>query len=254
MFFEKITILDDCIVVAKTYHSGMINGIKRSPRKNVTSKAVEKHNQKLRIETLYHLLRMNFESGDTNISLHYRKGDVPGSEKEAKRDISKCLKMIKRKYPDAKYIYSTHTTKNGSIHHHLILSKDVPVFKIQEVWEKVTKGTVSLGHALYVDKNTYKKLAAYLLGEATDDEGAQKNKPREKNMRGYTGSRNLKSPVKKYRIVNAKGWRKKPYCPKGYKVIDLINGVDLYGFPYQHYVLIPIEETPLVIDDIDLYG
>lgn len=253
MYYESRIYVGEMIEVTKTYHQGMIGGFRRRTGQPTTERQ-QRYNDKLRVRKLYHLLRMNFCGGDTNVSLHYKRGMCPPDERTAKKDIAETLRRIKRKYPDSKYIYSTHTTDRGSIHHHLILTKDVPFYLIAETWRAVTGGSISNGSFLYEDKNTYKKLAAYLLGLSQNMLGDEKNHTRAKYTRGYTGSRNLMKPSKEYREVQAKTWRKQPPVPNGYRIAELINGKDLFDMPFQHYILVPVDSEYTEDEDGGDYG
>ena len=236
MYYEKREYVGDRIYVTKTYNSGNINAHGLSGRKKSTkemSEAQRKYNEKLRIKKLYFLLYLNFSGGDLNITLHYPRGMCPADEKKANANMSAMLKGLKRTHKDMRYIYCTHTTDRGSIHHHLIITKDVRQHEIEAAWEAVIEnGKLSAGHTLYSDKETYKKLASYLIAD-------DKHEAHKKGGRAFTGSRNLVKPQSDVREVKAKAWRKEPKAPDGYRVEELVNTKDIYGFPYQYYVLVP---------------
>ena len=244
MYYRKDTHVNGIIYVQKTYNSGMINGHGLSGREKKTAEMSEKqrrHNEKMRIRNLTFLLQANFDLGDLNVSLHYPRGSCPQSEKEAQKNVSACLKRLKRSCPDMKYVYTTHTTLRGSIHHHLVIS-GVQQYQIEEAWADTVKdGKLSCGHTLYRDKLTYKKLASYLVAD-------EKHLPHEKGVRAYNASRNLIRPEVEVEEVRAEKWSVPPKAPRGYRVADCIDGRDIYGAPYQIYCLVPTDFT----DEIDL--
>ncbi len=241
MYYEKREYVGSKIYVTKTYNSGNINAHGLSGREKTTKEMTEKqrrHNEKLRIKKLDFLLQLNFDRGDHNVTLHYPRGMCPEDEKQANENISRMLKGLKKKHKDAKYIYCTHTTKNGSIHHHLIISKDIAQYEIEEAWENTVKGAkMSVNHSMYANKSTYKKLAAYLIAD-------QDHEPHQKKVRSFRGSKNLVRPEVERREVQAVSWRKEPRAPQGYRVEGLVNTVDIYGAPYQYYILVPDGEDP----------
>lgn len=246
MYYRKDTYVNGIIYVQKTYNSGMINGHGLSGREKKTREMSEKqrrHNEKMRIRNLTFLLQANFGLGDLNVSLHYPRGSCPSSEKDAQKNVSACLKRLKRSSPDMKYVYVTHTTQRGSIHHHLVIS-GVHQYQIEEAWaETVEGGKLSCGHTLYRDKLSYHKLASYLIAD-------DKHMPKEKGVRAYNASRNLIRPETEVREVDAAAWKDPPVPPRGYRVADVRTGKDIYGAPYQVYCLVPTDEDIFIdLDD-----
>lgn len=246
MYYKKTTYVGDIVYVQKTYNSGMINGHGLSGREKKTAEQAEKqrrHNEKLRIRNLTFLLQANFTLGDLNLSLHYPKGMCPDSERAAQKNVALCLKRLKKTHPDIKYVYATHTTKNGSIHHHLIV-QGAAQYEIEQAWaDTIEGGKLSAGHTLYKDKLTYRNLAVYLVAD-------DKHKPHEKGVRAYNASKNLIRPETEVEEVTADRWMQKPQPLRGYRVADCVNVRDIYGSPYQIYVLMPdSDEREIDIND-----
>lgn len=236
MYYKRTTYVNDVIYVQKSYNSGMINGHGLSGREKKTAEQAEKqrrHNEKMRIRNLSFLLQANFDLGDLNLSLHYPRGMCPDSEREAQKNVVLCLKRLKKTHPDLKYVYTTHTTERGSIHHHLIV-QGAAQYEIEEAWAAVVGGgKLSAGHTLYRDRLSYKNLAAYLIAD-------EKHKPHEKGVRAYNASKNLVRPETEAEEVRADRWTVPPKAPRGYRVADCVNGRDIYGAPYQIYALVPV--------------
>lgn len=241
MYYEKREYVGEKIYVTKTCNSGNINAHGLSGRTKATKEmreAQRKYNEKMRIKKLYFLLQLNFSGGDLNITLHYPRGLCPDDEHSANRNVSAMLRELRKSHRNMRYIYCTHTSERGSIHHHLIITKDVPLIDIEEAWAAViTDAKISVGRCLYRDKTTYKKLAAYLIAD-------DKHEPHSKGGRAFTGSLNLTKPEVERREIKARTWALIPRAPRGYRVESCVNTKDIYGAPYQYYILVP-EDDPL---------
>ncbi|MBQ5316352.1 MAG: hypothetical protein J6I96_02250 [Oscillospiraceae bacterium] len=247
MYYIKKTYVGEFVYVQKTYNSGMINAHGLSGREKKTREQTEKqrrHNEKLRIRNLTFLLQANFGQGDLNLTLHYPRGQCPDNERTAQKNVAACLKLLRKTCPDIKYVYCTHTTERGSIHHHLITS-GARQYQVEAAWAMtVSDGKLSAGHTLYKDKQTYKQLAAYLIAD-------DKHKPHDKGVRSYNTSRNLVKPETEITEAKAVSWKNPPTAPRGFRVSTVKNGRDIYGAPYQVYVLIPQDdETEIELEDL----
>ena len=159
--------------------------------------------------------------GDRWITLTYAR--KPASFEEAHKNLTIFLKKIKRNYKACKYIAKTEETDKGFLHHHLIISRDVPHDVIAELWP-------FSNHA--DDKEIYNlddlKLSFYFI----------KNDGSHKCARSkFTHSRNLVKPVIRIRTVLASSWRREPVAKRGYDIYDVQNYFDYFGFEAQEYIL-----------------
>lgn len=223
-------------IIVKTYSAGMLgNHASRKPKETATSEKVKRHNRKKAVFNLMLLLKLNFIKGDWNITLTYQKGLRPTKE-NAKKIVQKFFRDLRRwcerNGRTARYIWVTHIGKKGGIHHHVILNQGIPFDVICDLWKY---GAVSVGHPLYPDKD-YRQLAAYLLDDTKNGDCPSAH---EKGERLYNASRNLKRAEPKRKWINTGKWKKNPKEPKGWSLDkdSLINGVDLFGFPYQFYII-----------------
>lgn len=157
--------------------------VKLSPpkQKNLNDKNAKKH--------LIRLVNNNFtDNQDLSVALTYDDKDLPGSEDEARKDVTNFIRRVKhyRKkngLPDLKYIAvieyqeRVDNKKPVRIHHHLIMSgmdRDV----IEQLWKK---GRANADR-LKADESGYEALGRYIT---KDPKGSKR----------WTQSKNLKQPV-----------------------------------------------------------
>ena len=227
------------IIITKTYSGGMFGDHrKRAAKTQESAVKVEKHNERKAIFNLYLLLCANFHKGDHNMTLTYRRGLRPKPE-DSKKIVSDFFKRLrkwcKQQNRDCRYIWVTHIGSKGGIHHHIVLPKWIPYDVLCDLWQC---GNVSVGHPLY-GNNDYMGLAEYLI------QGTKGETPYHvKGGRRYNPSKNLKRIEPQREWVQAKAWRINPKPPKGWmlKPDSLINDVDIWGYPYQRYTLIKIQQ------------
>ncbi|MBR4908817.1 MAG: hypothetical protein IKZ43_07390 [Acidaminococcaceae bacterium] len=88
------------------------------------------------------LVKGNFDVNDYFISLSYADRFLPESEEEADKVIKKYIRELrkeakKRGIKNLKYIYVTEAgSKNGRIHHHMILENCLPRDLVEDLWSK----------------------------------------------------------------------------------------------------------------------
>lgn len=149
-------------------------------QKNLNDKNAKKH--------FTRLINNNFTDEDLSITLTYDEKNLPGSEEEARREVTNYIRRVKhyRKkngLPDLKYIAVVEyqeredNKKPIRIHHHLIMSgmdRDV----IEQLWKK---GRANADR-LKADEYGYEGLARYIT---KDPKGSKR----------WTQSKNVKYPI-----------------------------------------------------------
>jgi len=151
-------------------------------QKNLNDKNARKH--------LIRLLNNNFTDRDLVIHLTYRDEHLPGSEKEARRDVTNFLRRVKhyRKkngLPELKYIAvieyrdQEEGKKALRIHHHIVLN-DMDRDVIENLWGR---GRANADR-LKADEFGYEALGRYIT---KDPRGSKR----------WTQSKNLKPPTVK---------------------------------------------------------
>ena len=138
---------------------------------------------------LIRLINTNFTNKDYSVTLTYDNNNLPSSEDIARRDVYNYLRRIKRylkkcNLPDLKYIavieYKEQQEKKKSIriHHHIIMSGDIPRDKVEEIWGK---GRANADR-LQSDEFGYEALGRYI---SKDPKGNKR----------WCQSMNLKQPI-----------------------------------------------------------
>lgn len=222
------------------FHAGMFgNHSKRKSKKECvkTCRRVEKNNFRMAARNLYNLLRENFSAGDSHFSLTYKKGTM-SDEKTANGEVTKFLRKLRnwcaKNEIICKYIWNTDVSSGGKIHHHIILPKEIPLFIVNQLWQR---GKVVFNDTLYKN-NDYYGLAEYLIDPTHKGSLPDTHKSGKKR---YKCSKNLRRPKTSYEIIRAERWKIEPQAPKGYRIKpdSLYNSIDeRTGYPYQRYILI----------------
>lgn len=213
-------------------------GMQRGKRASPTPNAVKRQNAWKKKEELRRLIQLNFNPGDPHMTLTFKKELRPKPEDVPKiRD--RLIRRIKREYKkqgwSLKWICVCETGSRGAVHFHLILNgchnngTDTTQI-LNNAWDMGNLYIVPL----YKDTSSYGTLAGYLTKEAVK----KINDYRLADVR-YSRSRNLIKPVeKKETVKEAVSWTKKPKAPKGWYVVQVLNGLNRYtGLPYQRYTI-----------------
>lgn len=244
MYLQRTTKYGNRIKVRKyrTARYG-VKGERRRKREKPSSLAIEQMNERRREEKFEQLMINNFTSADWYLTLTYRKEERP-DEETAKRQISKFFRdarRIQRKAgEELRYMSAAEglDSKTGNIHFHIVISAGAWDGKVQDLWPY---GRVKMEH-LYKDYD-YHGLAVYMLKEQ------EARKRSEFFRQAYACSRNLVKPEEKVEIRPANCWREKPAVPAslkklGYEIdaATIYQGVDLFSYPYQEYVMVRREK------------
>lgn len=237
MSYREEIYIEKGIIEKTKYHTYRLGGKKtRIENYQPSPKALQEWNARKAEKKLYRTIYSNFQRNDLYITLTYRK--EPTYE-EAKKNISNFIRRLKRRYAKAgkelKYIYTTEY-RGKRIHHHLLCSAGLTRKEVEEIWGK---GMISHYAFQYFDGGfeDAKRLAAYFVKEALPAvrEGLQKFR--------WIGSKNLKKPRILYRTIKSKRWKEQPLPPRGYFRDEVINDVNIEGYPYQFARFIKLSEV-----------
>lgn len=210
-------------------------GVKRGPKRKRTPEDIERQNRTNREKNVQRLIIANFHEGDWHLILKYTKEKRPGSLGEAKKQVQKFLREMRRAYKKAgymfKYIYVTERGKQGACHHHLIIEdiadQDLNTKKmVMKFWEYGSRAFIPL----YTD-GEFANLAEYIVKKETKEE---------REGCTYSRSRNLIMPEPQIEKIRRRKWKKEPKPGKGWYIIPetLINGINpVTGYQYQHYTM-----------------
>ena len=247
-YLKKTWIIGSDKYITKSKCGGMFgNHRARAAKNKETADKVKRHNLQKSIFNLFLLICANFAKGDWHITLTYQRGLRPDIS-TSKKLVAKFFRKLKRWASGCnrtlRYIWVTHISPRGAIHHHVILPKWIPYDVLCDAW---SAGFVKPGRPLY-GNNDYMPLAKYLL---TGTEGKAEHSEygfediddcyHQKCGRRYTPSKNLVRPEPQVEWIEAASWRRNPKPPKGYTLAELYNGEDIWGFPYQIYRLNRVE-------------
>ena len=221
------------------FHSGRAapKGEKRSRKKERTKEEIEKNNQRIREKNIQLLLMNNFRKNDYFATLTYRKQKRPPDMKEAKKEMTAALRIIKREYEKRgaklKWIYNIEKGSRGGWHVHLCLNRILDTDLIlRKAWAEKRGGVHT---TLLYEDGGFRKLAGYFSKQAPPDEETG-----EKEY-GYSRSRNLIMPKpERKQIRRWDTWKDEIKVPEGYTLDkdSVREGYNKAGYPYRSYVLL----------------
>ncbi|OHW62935.1 hypothetical protein EUAN_07190 [Andreesenia angusta] len=160
----------------------------RAKKEKLTVPKQQRLNDKNARKHLVRLINANFSNRDMAVHLTYDRENLPGSEKEARKDVANYLRRVKHYIAkegleELKYIAVVEykepegKDKGVRIHHHIIMNGGIDRDKIEELWGK---GRANADR-LKADEYGYEGLARYI---SKDPKGNKR----------WTQSRNLKQP------------------------------------------------------------
>lgn len=166
-------------------------GITRAKKRKATPDCQQKLNEKNAERKLIRLANANFTERDLKVELTYSPEHNPETDDEANRQLRNFLRRVKR-YRDShglsplKYIAVTERgKKKGRYHHHLIMSGEMSLFDLVQLWGLGIVGT----DMLQFNENGLADLVTYMMKQ-----------PRNAvNEKRYTRSRNLVEPEPRQR-------------------------------------------------------
>ena len=137
-------------------------GAKREKRKKVTPEQMAKVNQKNKEKKCRRKLMQYFSEGDYFTCLTYQKENRPQDMKEAKKDFSDAMKVIRREYKkrgkQVRWIRNIEVGTRNAWHVHLVINRiqDTDLI-LRKAW---SKGKV-INQLLY-ERGGFRNLAAYI--------------------------------------------------------------------------------------------
>lgn len=228
------------IIKSFGFRSGAPGSPRRERRKR-TPEEMERQNRSNRARNIRLLILGNFKKG-WHIILTYPKEARPATPEEAKKELAKFNRKMKRIFERAGFTYKwiavTEIGSRGAVHHHLILEDiHTDTFATQDAVVECWKVGRKNFTPLYVD-GEYEALSDYLAKKETKDDipGCK-----------VSHSRNLIMPKVKKEQVLRRRWQTEPRVPKGWMLVkdSLFNGINSYtGYPIQHYLLVECSKSP----------
>lgn len=214
-------------------------GAARGKAVNRTKEAQARVNDRRAEENLRWILNANFKAGDLHVVLHYV--DKPQELDKAEADKREFLRLLRREVKklgkEWKYIACTETKRMTNIHHHVILPA-LPIELLQELWERVSGGNLSLRP---LDKRgNHGKLANYLMKETRRT--VERWRERGVRYKRFSRAQGMEMPVIEYRTIHAGKWNKLPKARKGWQLWKDENGEtvrtgwhEVSGWPWMEY-------------------
>ena len=213
---------------------------RRGSKSKPTSAAVMRHNDRLAVRNLTMLLNANFYPGDWFATLTYEEAVSP---EQARRDIENFVRRMKREYKKlGKEFYYIHVTEyeNKRIHHHIVMNY-IDAGIINRQWKCGMVRLTGLDRT-----RNYKDLAEYMIKETQKTFRHPDNATR----RRWNGSRNLKRPVMKREIVDARTLNEEEPKPfKGYAIDpDSIHRYEhpFTGMEHVEYMMYSTDPVPRI--------
>lgn len=210
-------------------------GEKRSARLKPTSDAQKKVNERRAKIKKQRIIRANFEKGDLWLTFTYIKEKRPCSMDKAKADRKNLLDglraALKKQGIEFKYVCVTEVGEKGGVHHHLIMKPcDTAIFS--KIWKL---GGV---HIEYIYSDDLSRLARYMSGDNTEEDERKKHPV---VLESWSRSKNLIVPEVIKERIQSRSFSKNPKPEKGYRIENLQNGINSWGYEWQSYVLVPHE-------------
>lgn len=239
-YIKKTFITGNVIEIEKVY-SIRYKGkrAQRGPKVNPTPEAMKEVNEKNCHKKLRRILNTNFDGRSYHATITYYASNRPEDAEQAKKDIAKFWRTLKRRCANVKYVAVAEHTKNGNIHFHAIIKADeLSTAEIAACW--------GLGGVYFRNLDPdgdYDALAWYLLKETKN---TYHDKDRRVFGKRWCESKNLVHVEPIVEIIQAESWQETPKPVKGYYVLkdSVTSGVSMItGWPYQYYRMLRL--TPV---------
>lgn len=178
-------------------------------------------------------MNATFQYGGLYVTLTYDEENMPQSYEEAEKNLKRFIRKLRYKFPGVKIMAVTgYGRKSGRLHHHLVISGAWESYIIKK-WTggAVTRIEPLRAHNIYdgVDHGRdYTALANYLFNHAIEVRGKR-----------WIQTKNVSLPEKEAAAEIKRNYspEKPPKTPKGYKLVNVYEGVN--GFLNFKYVKIP---------------
>lgn len=219
------------IYEVRKYHTYRLGrNERRGPNVQKTDEGLRKRNSRRAKTKLYRLIATNFKRDDLRIDLTYENPEPEG--KEAKKRLQAFIRKLRERYrkkkAELKYIYVTEYVRHRIHHHILINNVGIMRKEINECWPWSKFNYRSFR---YFDGGAEDsmRLAEYFTKET--DENIREENALQKVR--WIPSKNLEPPNVKTITIYARKWKENPNPKKGYQIVEVRNGYQADGFPYQ---------------------
>lgn len=220
------------------------NHKKRSGKLKGSSEAVKKINEIHAVDYCEAMINTNFSPHDWHIALtyddeHYNGVDEERALKDRRNFINKLNRRCDKLGIDRRHLKMTEQgVRSKRWHHHFVLPQGIPPALMYECW---TFGKIRILNTLYKDRD-FRGLAQYFVDKT---KGGAKEDDRPRYCHRYSFSRDCVKPIVTYETNLAEKWRDTPRPPVGWaiKPDSLYNSTDGFGYNYQRYTLIKIENA-----------
>ena len=231
---QRIYYFHNSIEVERVYRGkGGARGQERKKRKKASPEQIKLQNQYNREKNMRRIMAANFREDDLWILLTYKKG-TRISMKEAKKDFTKFIRILRREYKkrnqELKWVVRTEVGSRGAVHHHLLVNR-IPDGEliVKKCWKNI-EGSGFPSFKYTYEEGGFKKLAAYITKEP-EKEGIERN---------YRRSRNMDVPEPEISRAKAKEMREYPVALPGYYIDpeSVTMGINPYtGQEYQYFIM-----------------
>ena len=130
----------------------------RSKKHNISSPTQAELNAKNAARYLNQLCKTNFTSKDYHISLTY--DELPSTVEEAEANFKNYIRRVNHRrkmkgLKNAKYICVTETSKNGRVHHHVIMENGLPREETEMLWSRARINWLKYDRMSQTEKEEY---------------------------------------------------------------------------------------------------
>lgn len=210
---NKVMVTKDIIIAGKTImcslkiKAGNHKG-KRGEKRNITTEAVQKNNDRITLRNLTAILNTNFRGGHLHVVLTYRDlVDYETAKKTYDKFARELRKKLKERGEELRYVHVIEC-EHTRLHHHMVINtSDIKL--VEETW-----GHGLIKASVLDSSGEYSKLAAYLLKETQKTFRTGEN-PYKKR---YTASRNIIRPVISVVEIDPEELSEDPAPLKGYYI------------------------------------
>ena len=232
----KIIIAGPVMDVRK-YYTARLAGTRLPRRKNTAPTSAQQAliNEKNSIRKLEYLILANFTRDDIRLDLTF--GGIEPSPEEAKKEVDKFLRKLRKLYRDKghelKWIGVMEHDKHR-VHQHFILN-DIGLRRADydALWPHAAINHKGFKPFDGGEQDAH-RVAKYFVKETKHTY----NKEGEVQKHRWRSSRNLVRPIEITKTIHAKAWRDDPKPKKGYYVARVDNEPDYNGNPHQYYRMI----------------
>lgn len=249
------------VEIIETFPTKYGDGFTReNAKQGNTSVQQAAYNEELAIRRLTRILNENFSPEDWFITLHYERQTRPDTLKAAKTQLTYFLRKLSRRYKsvaaELKWVKSTAYGERGALHHHIVVTKGVPISTITALWKEHIGASIKARppeyRALY-DTGEYSSLAAYIYGQAEKSKAPDEDFLDTFGMKHWSCSRNCKIPQpEKPKVIEEILWKEPPVAWAGYFIdTDSIRADvnPVTGRPYLFYRMVKLPPDFVCYDD-----